>query len=47
MVLQETFNWYLNYNPNTDSLRSSQLNKIIGEIEDEFINNFYKPIYKP
>ena len=40
MILQEAFNWYLNYNPNTDSLRSSQLNKIIGEIEDEFINNF-------
>jgi hypothetical protein len=40
MILQEAFDWYLSHNPNTDSLRSSQLNKVIGEIEDEFISNF-------
>ena len=34
MILQEAYNWYLSNNPNT--LRSSQLNKVIGEIEDDF-----------
>jgi hypothetical protein len=38
MILQEAFSWYLENNPNP--LRSSQLNKVIGEIEDEFISNF-------
>ena len=34
MILKEAYNWYLSNNPNT--LRSSQLNKVIGEIEDDF-----------
>ena len=34
MILQEAYNWYLSNNPN--ALRSSQLNKIIGEIENDF-----------
>ena len=38
MILQEAFSWYLENNQN--SLRYYQLNKVIGEIEDEFTNNF-------
>ena len=34
MILQEAYNWYLSNNPN--SFTSSQLNKVIGEIENDF-----------
>jgi len=38
MILHEAYYWYLDQKPNP--LRSSQLNKLIRELEDEFINNF-------
>jgi hypothetical protein len=34
MLLNETFDWYCKFKPN--DLREEQLNKLIGEIEDEF-----------
>ena len=40
MLLNETFDWYCKFKPN--DLREEQLNKLIGEIEDEF--NFDKII---
>ena len=40
MILQEAYSWYSKYNPT--QLRSSQLTKVIEEIEDDF--NFKKII---
>ena len=34
MLLQETFDWYCEFKPN--NLREQQINKLIGEIEDNF-----------